>query len=857
MPIRFCGVDLCVEDPQGVVQNFLNHHLSLNDLVDIAAIPVYSHVGHPVGMPVPNYSRRKKIRINSLYWPTGATRWGVGHFLATTRQKEQILKELNWQISGGTSLSSGIPARTGRLELGEMGDGGARIFTRMFLLPPRPITPRNIVEAVAYRESFDSDNGLDRLPNPAPGMVGHEKVFQATTDNPDPIDGLWLLPLVDVRYWWQFYAVSDHWIGDTWEDTFSFLADRLHIKINHIGINSTNDQAPVDNPFVGNGPDEGTGTYYGTPDKTFGSATQWHNAAHLLDGAAHCCMTRLVYNWTDMNSVADTVAPENPTTTTQSGDGSGEAQFNFNLIDAAQSKQVIALNYARISEDMPVHLTGEDLKRLGPTQTGTMNFRGGMVAGDSFGSEFPGGACPESCSVIFRRCNGGSFEEPPVYFKKTFTAEENCVDLSTNTRLFTPGFVIKGTEKIFRTLAVASFENDSLAVPINDDEVDGLSKSIAREYFKSLQRRHDHKFGGVQFWQPTIYDDFVEYTFGGTDNTIGREYECETRVQSMQYNFGVEEMFHYLASCGEPTDSIPMNQSCCKGCAPSGSIANTTCQPGGADICPDGMPKKWTFVMSPFLDTGANDVQSACCNKAQSAQILEHTSGCNYVGMMDLDDCGELGSTTPETYPKWELVIGGTDPYDVTLSLDLDTTGDGVADKFIVYKNQFRWCCTCANPMRLYCPTKLPDFCQDWPCDICVAPGTNCCSVGGTVTATFSDDQSCGCADDTAPLVMDWEPAHNWYRGVSDFCSDPGHQLELKLICTDVESAGTSDCLDYELTWRWLDGCGTNGQSGPDVGCTCDPLNLVFTSVISGIDTCCNNTGPGATPNASINITIS
>ena len=160
--------------------------------------------------------------------------------------------------------------------------------------------------------------------------------------------------------------------------------------------------------------------------------------------------------------------------------------------------------------------------------------------------------------------------------------------------------------------------------------------------------------------------------------------------------------------------------------------------------------------------------------------------------------------------------------------------------------------------MRLYCPTKLPDFCQDWPCDICVAPGTNCCSVGGTVTAKFSEGQNCGCADDTADLVMNWEPAHNWYRGVGDFCSDPGHQLELKLICTVADSAGTSSCSDYKLVWRWLDGCGTSGEQAPDAGCTCDPaLNLVFDRVISGVDNCCNNTGPGTTPNSAITITIS
>lgn len=853
MPIRFCGVDLCVDDPEGVVQDFLDQHLSVSDLVDIAALPVYSHTSRPEGMPIPNYTRREKVRLNSLYWPTGATRWGVGHFLATTRQKEEILKELNWRTSASTTLSDAIPARTGRLELGEPGDKGARIFTRMFMLPPRPITPRNVVESVRYRQGYYSQNGLDREGNPPPGMSGHEKVMQTSA-----IDGLWLLPLVDVRYWWQFYAVPEHWVADNWENTIDFLASVLHIKINHKGINSDSKTAPTDFPFVGNGEVPGTGTYYGSPDSTFGKKTQFHNAAHLLDGVAHCCMTRLVHNWTDMNEEADTVHPNNTTTSTAPQDGSGEQQFNFNLIDAQRSKIVLSENYGRISENMPSHLIGETKNRLGPTHPGIIDFHGAMIAGDSFGDSFGGGACPEKCSVIFRRCNGGRYDDPMVYFKKTFLAEDTCVEQNTVTRLFSPDYVIKGTEKIFRTLAVAKFADEAAAVPINYEAVDGLSESIAREYFKSLQRRHDHKFGGVQFWQETLYDDFVEYTFGSRNDGVSRDYECETRVSSVPYNFGVEEMFHYLGGCGEPTAGTPMNQSCCKGCAPGGSVASTECRPGGANICPDGMPKKWTFVIDPFLQSGGSSDDVACCNKAQGAQILEWDSGCGYVGQMELDDCRDVGGDAP----RWELVIGGTDPYGVTLSLSLDTTGDGNADAEIVYKNQFRWCCTCANPMRLYCPTNLPDFCQDWPCDICVGPGVNCCSIGGTVTATMHDQQSCGCANapGTPPIVMTYMPALNLYEGVGLFCGgtgQQGHLLKLQLICTVADSAGTSSCDDYKLKWEWLDNCGTNGEMEPSDAppCSCDPLSLTFEG-ISGIDSCCNNTGPGTTPNSSITITI-
>ena len=44
-----------------------------------------------VDMPTPNYPAPPIPRINTLYWPTGATRWATGLFLTNGEELKKIL----------------------------------------------------------------------------------------------------------------------------------------------------------------------------------------------------------------------------------------------------------------------------------------------------------------------------------------------------------------------------------------------------------------------------------------------------------------------------------------------------------------------------------------------------------------------------------------------------------------------------------------------------------------------------------------------------------------------------------------------------------------------------------------------
>jgi hypothetical protein len=134
-----------------------------------------------LGLPVLNWPPPPPVRLNTLWWPTGATRWARGYFLATTTVRDKIVSQL--------ADEDGVIA--GTLGLGDDIDGNP-LAIDMFMLPPRPMSCTKEGET------------------------------------------LHLIPLVDERYFWQF-APAINSGGDpitvttstTWQSLIDDLASAL------------------------------------------------------------------------------------------------------------------------------------------------------------------------------------------------------------------------------------------------------------------------------------------------------------------------------------------------------------------------------------------------------------------------------------------------------------------------------------------------------------------------------------------------------------------------------------------------------------------------------------------------------
>lgn len=194
--LTYGDVPLLLPDAGGELAWWMEANQNLTDLAEFGAQPQnelsprrgllnWYGVRKGVGQAVANYSPPPPPRLNSLYWPTGATRWARGYFLATEEQKNKIV-EFAHSPGGNTSL---------KLKWGDK-DHATELEASMYLLPPRLIS----------------------RPNPK---------------GKTPSEWLWLLPLVDVRYWWQFRHTDDLEISDStsWANVFTTLGTQLGVTV--------------------------------------------------------------------------------------------------------------------------------------------------------------------------------------------------------------------------------------------------------------------------------------------------------------------------------------------------------------------------------------------------------------------------------------------------------------------------------------------------------------------------------------------------------------------------------------------------------------------------------------------------
>lgn len=171
MAISYAGFDLLLDDPDGQAQAFIDAWHSLDDLRPCQETMARrgSRAVHNKGqrngrgLPMPNYPAPPPVRLNSLYWPTGAARWATFFALTTAETGAAIQEVYKTAAATAGSASSTMPKLS-------LNDGETTLEVEMHLLSPRVVT-------------VEGDEGEARQ--------------------------LWILPLVDDRWFWQFQHVGE------------------------------------------------------------------------------------------------------------------------------------------------------------------------------------------------------------------------------------------------------------------------------------------------------------------------------------------------------------------------------------------------------------------------------------------------------------------------------------------------------------------------------------------------------------------------------------------------------------------------------------------------------------------------
>lgn len=181
MSITYGNIPLI--SPSSDIEEWIDKHVPAADVLESQRLSWPG--GSAISTFFPGQLPPRPAKIGSLFWPRGASRWAVGHFLASENQLAKIRPLLY-----DATVSGKYKALTLALDDGVH----APLKTDLYMLPPRP---------------------LSQFGNP-------------------PDNGFYLLSLVDARYfWWEKAATVSVTSGTTtWAGLYSSLGTALGVTIN-------------------------------------------------------------------------------------------------------------------------------------------------------------------------------------------------------------------------------------------------------------------------------------------------------------------------------------------------------------------------------------------------------------------------------------------------------------------------------------------------------------------------------------------------------------------------------------------------------------------------------------------------
>lgn len=185
--LTYAGVPFALPESLGgeKVVDFIDSYYPLDDLRDVMGSDETNWPGKNLQATTwAQNPRLPKLRLYQWYYPAGASNWSIFRGLATTQQYKQMLK--------ATAATGTVTPQDFKIQSDARGKDDS-ITTKLYMLSARPVS--------------------------VPG----------SGETPET---LYLITLVDERYWWQFEgAVQVDLTGTqtTWDGLTQYLADQLVI----------------------------------------------------------------------------------------------------------------------------------------------------------------------------------------------------------------------------------------------------------------------------------------------------------------------------------------------------------------------------------------------------------------------------------------------------------------------------------------------------------------------------------------------------------------------------------------------------------------------------------------------------
>lgn len=426
-------INTLLQDPEGKIDELVEkyHSQSLSRLLcDNAAVVI----NRGNGCIIHNYQQTPPPKINQLVIPTGSTRWSYCLLLADDDIKDQIYVACD---KGSTSMNLifGTPI-TGREEKEHA------ITLTVKVLPPRRLSPHSEDES---------------------------------------LNNLWIIPVVDDRYTWQFAHTGDlsGTVADSSitapDDAVELLLDQLGVDYINVGVNTVHTITP-----------------------SCLNKNDYENLPIVLDSIATHYGQRLVADIGSYNTV--TGKYDNIEFETSPG---GETRWA--LIDGLNSRYVYDNNLlGKLGLRECVWGGGGESISTNASAANYIVGRPFVVAGGMISSY-------------------GTAATPPHV---PYASTPSSVDIQTTSGTYvnkTPG-----TE--YKTMAITAIWRTEF----DEDPSTGMKDQLGRDYFYQFYRQFDWTFAGVQPWQQGYFDDYM--VLRQTWNSKTCQYDAFTRVCSRQPN---------------------------------------------------------------------------------------------------------------------------------------------------------------------------------------------------------------------------------------------------------------------------------------------------------------------------------
>lgn len=538
------------------------------------------HASHLMGLPTFNWPPEPAPRINTLRWPSGATRWATFFAICTDDELDKIR-----QVVFDDAKKKMKPA--------QLVVADAAFGTQVDGVQTDGKTPDDNAWTI-------DSQGRSAL-SAEMWMLTPKRISAATYDTKTP-DRIWVVPLVDVRYFWQFVSTDEAFFSDVkviktsdtkwkvefigkWsrQDVPELLIDGAKLTPPMAATNAVLSQSHSDTAneiqevYLPNSPTCGTFTltFNGEVSAPIPFDASAEELADAISGLPSFSVTwkTLCENCELSLDVFDQTADAY----LEYGEFSDRDWFPDRTEFRRRHENVaMVLDAIAASTGRRVVRDALGVTYLMPAaDTSTVNSRDNLesnlsVTGLEKWSQVAGGLhrattsnagnllmgglgpdIPEAIDVVFRDLTreGRSGElangSPPLKWVSqsglltvTVPIEIACVDDSSTLKPFFP-HVVGGLRHTIHTPSLNNVGTIVVAADGSGDNYSRLAVRIAARYYDWLWAAFDLTFASVKQWEPTGFDDALEIEHGrwrlGLD-LDGERRAIVTRVTSLPRN---------------------------------------------------------------------------------------------------------------------------------------------------------------------------------------------------------------------------------------------------------------------------------------------------------------------------------